>query len=133
MRAVVLVLVGLAGLKIWTHEQIFRSAAENALIGAYRDRAIEACHKDTAKDRRKDNRGGASAALVANPWANPAAVHLVIGRSDVDVAIWDVDNALWAVRYRYPQIVLDGNAQSGELTCRYDVTLGTATVKRGRS
>lgn len=120
MRAVVLILAGLAGLKVWTHEHIYRSATEDALVHAYRDSAIDACQKDRRKDRD---------AKAAN-WNNPASIQLVIGKRDVDVAIWDVDNALWPVRYKYPLLVLKSGAPGGDLTCEYDMTLGTASVSR---
>jgi len=121
MRLLVLVLAGLAGLKVWTHDHIYRSATEEAIVNAYRDRAIEAC----AKDRRKDAKG-AAAALAPS-------VSLVIGRSDVDVAIWDVDNPLWAVRFKYPQLVVTqrdvgGSAPGG--VCTYDITLDKASTAR---
>lgn len=123
MRAVVLVLVGLAGLKVWTQDHIYRSATEEALVHAYRDRAIEAC----AKGRREPRAG------VGSAWSHPSAIRLVIGKRDLDVAIWDVENALWAVRYKYPILVLDAGAQSPGLTCEYDVTLGTAAVHKPRT
>ena len=122
MRAVVLVLAGLAGLKIWAHEHIYRSATEDALVHAYRDRAIDACQKD----RRKDAKG------VAAPWSNPSSIHLVIGKRDVDVAIWDVENALWSVRYKYPLLVLKPGSAASDLTCEFDMTLGTAVVSKTR-
>ena len=49
MRAVVMILALLAGLKIWAHDQMFRSGAEEALIAAYRERAIAACQRDAAR------------------------------------------------------------------------------------
>ena len=117
MRAVVLILAGLAGLKVWTHDHIYRSATEDALVHAYRDSAIDACQKG----RRKDTDGK----LSVN-WNNTSSIHLVIGKRDVDVAIWDVDNPLWPVRYKYPLLVLKG----GDYTCEFDMTLGTASVSR---
>lgn len=123
MRALVLVLAGLAGLKIWTQDHIYRSATEEALVHAYRDRAIEACQKD----RRRDAKVGAA------HWANPASVRLVIGKEDVDVAIWDVDNPLWGVRYKYPLLVLTAAGPHAGVACEYDVTLGTAVVSKPRS
>lgn len=125
MRALVLVLAGLAGMKIWTHDHIYRSATEDALVHAYRERAIEACQKDRGKSAKVS-------AAVAMPFANPAAISLVIGKRDVDVAIWDVENALWPVRYKYPLLVLKGGGPGPDLVCEYDMTLGTATVARLR-
>lgn len=137
MRALVLLLAGMAGLKVWAQDHIYRSAAEDALVHAYRERAIDACQKDRppSADRRKD---GKSTHPATNVFANPASVRVVIGKRDVDVAIWDVDNPLWGVRYKYPLLVLHpaasgiGSASTG-LICEFDVTLGTASVQKPRS
>lgn len=125
MRALVLVLAGLAGLKVWAHDHIYRSATEDALIHAYRTHAIDACQKE----RRKDGRGVAA----APSWANASAIHIVMGKRDVDVAIWDVDNPLWAVRYKYPLLVLRSDATQDSLACEYDITLEKAVVAKPRT
>jgi hypothetical protein len=122
MRALVLVLAGMAGLKIWAHDHVYRSAAEDALVAAYRDRAIEACQKDRSR----------AAKSTAGQWSQPAAVRLVMGKRDVEVAFWDVDNPLWAVRYKYPVLVLTTGATEVAQTCEFDVTLGTAAILKPR-
>ena len=59
MRAFVLLLALLAGLKIWASEQLFRSAAEEALVAAYRDRAVAACQKEAGvKEPGRDVKAG---------------------------------------------------------------------------
>ncbi|MBA4171383.1 MAG: hypothetical protein C0511_01685 [Hyphomicrobium sp.] len=137
MRALVLLLAGLAGLKIWAQDHIYRSAAEDALVHAYRQRAIDACQVDkpSTTERRKDAK---SLQVITSPFADPASIQLVVGKRDVDVAIWDVDNARWAVRYKYPLLVLHpsaaSSAQNGAgLVCEFDITLGTATISKPRS
>ena len=49
-----------------------------------------------------------------------------IGRSGVDVNIWDVDNALWASRYKSAYLTLVPADRSA--TCEYDVTAGQAEI-----
>ena len=51
MRALVLALALLAALKIWAQYTSFRSAAEQALVVAYRDRAVTACRNEPQKSR----------------------------------------------------------------------------------
>ena len=120
MRAVVMILALLAGLKIWAHDQMFRSGAEEALIAAYRERAIAACQRDAARTLKGQSAGSAQA------WSSPAAVKVSIGRSGVDVNIWDVDNALWASRYKSAYLTLVPADRSA--TCEYDVTAGQAEI-----
>lgn len=127
MRALVLVLIGLAGLKIWTQDRLYRSATEEALINAYRATAIEACQKQRA------TKDGKTPLPPVAAWTRPAAIHLAIGRRDVDVSVWDVDNPMWAVKYKYLLLVLEPTASSFQGVCEYDVTLGTATLIKARS
>ena len=75
LRALVIALAVLAGAKIWTQDRLYRDGAQDALIRAYRERAIAACQSEQIF------RAGADAPL----WTRPASVDLVIGRSSVDV------------------------------------------------
>lgn len=128
MRLAVMILALLAGAKIWTQDQIFRSAAEDALIGAYKAKAIESCRgaelpaaiaTQSEEARRK----------LADAFATPAATRLEIGNRDIDVRIWEVDHVAWAMRYKYPYIVLDAAAAGPSVSCSYDIKLGRAVVK----
>ena len=125
MRFMVILLALLAAAKIGTQEWIARSALEEATIAAYRDRAADACQKASSKDPR--------AAPSAGPqpgWASPAETRLVIGRRDVDVRVWEIDNALWPKRFKHPFLVLVPPEGPGGLVCEYDVTLGQAALTR---
>jgi len=125
MRALVLVLAALAGVKIWTQDQILRSASAEALIQAYRDRAVQACQKDARREPVNE-----ATAVSPQAWGRPASVSLEFGRRGVDVKIWDVDNPLWNVRYKHPHLVLGMGGQRSNLVCEYDVIVGTATISR---
>lgn len=117
MRALVVILAILAGAKVWTQDHLYRQGAEDALIRAYRDRAIEACQKDSQK--------------AARPmWARPASVKLVIGRSEMDVNIWELDNALWPARFQHPHVVLTAGDRAPYSVCEYDVVEGVAVLSR---
>lgn len=124
MRALVLVLAGLAGLKVYTQDQLWRSATADAVVEAYRDRAVEACVKGGHPEAR-------AASAMRQMWTKETRVTLVIGRDDVDVAIWDVENPLWAVRFKSPRLLLTASGASGETlaACEFDVALGKATIR----
>ena len=123
MRALVLVLVLLAGAKVAIQERFYRTATEDAPVAAYRDRAIDACQKH-AKDA-KPQPGTAPLA-----WTRPASIDLVIGRRDLDVRIWDVDNELWAMRYKHPFLVLRPGDRAQGLACQYDLTWGGVQISQ---
>lgn len=119
IRVLVLVLALLAGAKVFTQERLYRQGAEEALLAAYRDRAIAACQSQEPFR---------TAATEAAPlWTRPQSVALAIGRRSVDVRIWELDNALWRARFRNPHVVLTTTPQA---VCEYDVIEGRAYLGR---
>jgi hypothetical protein len=125
MRVMVVLLALLAIAKIWAQERISRSGLEEALLAAYRDRATQACQLASSADPR------AAASPAPQPdWAKPSESRVVIGRSDVEVRLWEMDNALWPRRFKHPFLVLVAREGPGGLVCEYDVTLGRATLTR---
>jgi hypothetical protein len=122
MRAMVLALALLAGLKIWAQDSVYRSATEQALISAYRDRAVTACRKEPQRDGR-----GYALAPFPIDWANAAETRLVIGDSRLSVYPWEVDHEHWNARYRSAYLIL--SSPTG-LDCTYDLAAGTARIYR---
>lgn len=122
MRIVVLILVLLAGLKVWTQDRVYRSVLGDALVDAYRHRAIEVCRKQTAKTVPV-----ASARTVAELWSASSPAEITLGATGVDVAIWDTQNPLWQQRFRNPHLVLTGTGDSSA-HCAYDLQAGVATL-----
>jgi hypothetical protein len=119
MRMVVIGLVLLAGLKVWTQDRTYRSVMGDALVEAYRERAIEVCRKTAAK-----RPAGAASAEASGGWDSDSDAHVIIGNPDLEVAIWDTENPLWAQRFRDPHLILTG----GRAHCAYNVRGGTATL-----
>lgn len=118
MRIVAIVLALLAAAKIWTQEALYRQSTADALIAAYREKAIEACERSSAQSQR----GGKS---QRPSFAKSSQIELVIGNSSVPVNVWDVDNVRWAMRFKYPYLVIAGS-DGGR--CSYDITLARAEV-----
>lgn len=118
LRALVIALALLAGAKIWAQDRLYRDGAQDALLRAYRERAIAACQSEQIF------RLGASGPL----WTRPASVDLVIGRSDVDVRIWQLRSELWPARFKHPHVVLTLDGKARAPVCRYDVIEGRAYV-----
>jgi hypothetical protein len=135
MRALVLVLAVLAGAKVWTQERLYRDGASDALLLAYRDRAIAACQMsapDAPASRAADPIGrlsdrSAPASTASLPlWTRPASVQLAIGRSSAPVSIWEINNELWPARFKHPHVVLTANDRLPHAVCEYDVIEGRA-------
>ncbi len=125
MRVLMLALALLAGLKIWAQDSVYRTATEQALISAYRDRAIEACRKLPARADGLRAVGVASGSI----WSDPASVELAIGNRNVSVYLWEIDNPQWEARNKSPYLVL-APADNESVSCAYDSVAGTAEVIR---
>lgn len=122
MRALILALALLAGLKIWIQDSAYRTAAEEAILLAYRARAANAC-------------AGASRPVTPEPgagspvdWATGAEPRVRVGNPALPVRIWEFDHELWDARFRQPYLVL--TAPGASLSCTYDILAGTAAVAR---
>jgi hypothetical protein len=121
MRAVVIFLALLAAGKLGYHEYLFRTATRDAIIGAYKAHAVQACQQDT---------GSSSLGLGAQAWSNPKTIKVVIGKSSLDVYPWQVDHAMWNARYRNPYLFLTASQRSGTVRCEYDIVNAAASVSR---
>jgi hypothetical protein len=121
MKAVVIFLALLAAAKLGYQEYLFRSATRDALIGAYREQAVQACQKDARNQTLGLDRQG---------WANPKAIRVVIGKSSVDIYPWQVDDPMWNVRYRNPYLVLTASQRAATVSCEYDIVNASASVSR---
>jgi hypothetical protein len=121
MKAIVILLALLAAAKLGYQEYLFRISTRDAVIGAYKEHAVQACQKDA----RTQTLG-----LGPQAWANPKSVRLVIGKSSLDVYPWQVDDALWNARYRNPYLFLTANQRSATIACEYDIVNASASVSR---
>jgi hypothetical protein len=127
MKAIAIFLAFLAAAKLGYQEYLFRTATRDAIIGAYKEHAVQACQKDA----RSQTLG-----LGAQAWANPKTVRLAIGKSSVDVYPWQLDNALWNARYRNPYLYLTTSQRTGTgmgastVNCEYDIVNAAASIWR---
>ncbi len=122
MRTILLGLVLLAGMKVWFQDHTYRTAMADAVVEAYRERAIEVCRKNATKRAAGSRDDGASI------WRSAAGAEAVIGNPDIDVAIWDTQNPLWSQRFRDPHLILTAATGTSSTRCAYDVREGGATV-----
>jgi hypothetical protein len=111
----------LAAAKLGYQEYLFRGAARDALIGAYKEHAVEACQKDARTQ---------ALGLGAQIWANPKAIRLLIGKSSIEVYLWQVDDPLWNARYRNPYLLLTAAQKTATVACEYDIVNAAASVSR---
>jgi hypothetical protein len=121
LRAIVLALAVLAAAKVWSQERLYREGAEDALIRAYRERAMAACQSQEPVR---------SPAASQPLWTRPASVALEIGRKSAHVNLWEYDNALWPARFKHPHVVLTAQGGAPRSVCEYDVIEGRAYLRQ---
>lgn len=124
MRLLVIALALLAGSKVWFQESLFRAGAEDAIVAAYRDRAVEACRKSPPLAARGTSRAGQTL-----DWTRTQSITLSAGNRSVDVGLWQVDHPLWNARYRNPYLVLTPADPNAGLVCKFDVLSGEAGLE----
>jgi hypothetical protein len=122
MRFLVLALAALAGAKVWMQDTMFRSGAEEALVAAYRERAIEVC--------QKQGRDIAGQPMRGLNWSRPTSVRMITGSRHTSVYFWQVDDAAWNARYRNPYLVLRTSEHDAAPSCEYDLIYGQAQIVR---
>lgn len=118
MRTVLMLIAALAALKIWTQDRLYRTVMDDAVVQAYRDRAVQLCQKESQK---------AGKATSPALWSTNAGTEIVIGSRTANVALWDLDNPLWDVRFRHPHLVLTASG-AGKGHCSIDLIAGLASV-----
>ncbi len=119
MRTVVFGLILLAVGKVWFQDHTYRAAMSDAVVEAYRDRAVEICRLSASR------RTAASREIVA-AWGPSSKAEPVVGNPDIHVAIWDTQNPLWSQRFRDLHLVL--TSTNSATRCAYDVQRGAATL-----
>lgn len=123
VRIVVAVLAILAALKFWTSDWLYRSGLEEAVSAAYLAEARAACQLRPETDAR-----GMPFVVGTLDWQQTTDVEILTGNARLDVAIWQVDNALWNQRYRNPVIRLSVGDALSKVVCDYDVIARRADI-----
>lgn len=118
MRSLVVVLVLLAAAKIGAQQYLVDSAKSDVIVNAYRERAVGAC-QDAVK------RGNLR---VGQEWVRASDARVVIGKSSLDVQLWQLDHALWTSKYKSPFLFLTISEQPAKIYCEYDISQGVASV-----
>jgi hypothetical protein len=121
MRTFVLFLALLAAAKLGYQEYLFRGSTRDTIVSAYKERAAVACQKDAK---------GLNLGITPQAWLNPRSVRLVIGKSSVDVYLWQLNDAMWNARYRNPYLFLSLGEHPGSVICEYDIVNAAASVYR---
>ena len=105
----------MAGGKVWLQDRYHRAIYDEALIAAYQGKATASCQREL-------ERGWAKLGPLTL-----STLGVRIGNPGTPVAIWDVNNALWDVRYRHPHLLLAAEPR-GDVRCSFDIFAGLANV-----
>jgi hypothetical protein len=119
MRKVAIIIALIFIARIGYEQVMYRSATYDVIVGTHAKSAIKACAKDAANPK-------AAEAL----WAQPSSVKLVIGKSDLDVYFWQVNDLMWQARYKNPYLFITTRNEPNYLLCEYDIMRRSAFVQR---
>lgn len=123
MRKLVVLVVCLIAVKLGYQDYLFRASAREVIVSTFQDRALQVCQRH-AKASVVTPAGVASTAS----WSRPASVSLMIGKSGLDVWLWQVNSQQWNARYRNPYLLIVAERSSASLACEYDILNGSAQV-----
>jgi hypothetical protein len=118
MRLIIFLLFALAIGKVGTQAYIRQQSATATIINAYREHAVAAC-------RQSAFGGQISQGLGTNP-----DIELVIGKSDLDVRLWQTSHRDWSARYRDPFLIVRSGPAGSQTACEYDINRGTVLAHR---
>lgn len=119
MRVVKGILVAIALLvmgKLGLQEYLRQKATHNVIVNAYREHAIAACQQRSAHT------------INQAAWSRPSSVRLTIGKSDLDVYLWQTNHRLWNARYRNAYLYVTIDDANAHIYCEYDISNDMAWV-----
>lgn len=119
MKRLALCLFWLAVAKVVLVEHLQRTALADAVLATHERTAVLACAR-IAVEQTGD-------AADAAAWSREARVRVLGGERGVDVALWQVDHADWARRYRRVSLLVSP-ADGGARRCRFDIAAGRAEL-----
>jgi hypothetical protein len=116
MRILLLIIAVLAVANFTVHEYIDRTAKRDIIVAAYRGNAIAACQREAIQR------------VEPQAWNSPSSVKLRIGKSDLDVYVWQTKHKLWKARYQNPYLFVTLGTKGAAIYCDYDISNDTASV-----
>jgi hypothetical protein len=120
---VVIILALLVAAKVWAQDRMYREAAGEALLAAYKLHAEAACVGRPQTDAR-----GMPVAVGSVDWKAAETAEIILGNSRLSVPIWQVDHPQWNARYKNPIVRLTVGDRYSRLACDYDVLAGSAEL-----
>jgi hypothetical protein len=120
MRVFVFVLLLLVAAKVGTQQYLVSTAKDEIIVAAYRDRAVAACR----------NAARSTLLELSSSWTPPRDMRVVIGKSTLDVALWQIDSALWETRYKTPYLIFPILDAPKPVYCQFNIAQGAASLIR---
>ncbi len=110
MRILIFFLLALALGKVGAQSYIRQQSANETIVSAYREHALAACQQNGQKTPN-------------------VSVELVIGKSDLNVRLWQTGHAQWSARYKDPFILIKSKANDRAVICEYNINRGTVATR----
>ena len=116
LKGIVIAVALIAVSKFGLQEYLRQEATNDVIVSAFREHAIAACRRNAGY------RVGQSA------WSQPSNVRLSIGKSDLNVYLWQTNHRLWNARYRNAYLYITIDDETAHVYCEYDITNDMARV-----
>ncbi|MAI46333.1 MAG: hypothetical protein CBC34_010275 [Hyphomicrobiaceae bacterium TMED74] len=97
-------------------EYIRLSAKHDVIVDAFREHAIAACRQNSNEKLRNA------------AWNQASQVRLSIGKSDLNVYLWQTNHRLWKARYSNAYLYITINDDKAHMHCEYDISSDMAWV-----
>ena len=125
MRKLVIVVLALVAAKLGYQDYLFRMSTREVIVSTFQDRAVQMCQRHAHASVITP-----AGTAATNGWSNPASVSLLIGKSGLDVHLWQINSTQWNARYRNPYLLIIAEHSATSLACEYDILNGSAQVYR---
>jgi hypothetical protein len=111
----------LAAGKLAAREHLYRGGTSDAIVLAYRERALDACRILGAE---------AKDAAAVRAMNHPTEITMRVGDPSRPVMLWQVDREEWTVRFRNPQLLVAHRDRGAHYMCIYDVLTTAAHLMK---
>lgn len=115
-KGIIVTIVLLFASNLVLQEYIRHNATHGVIIDAFREHAIAACRQNSNEKMRNA------------AWNQPSQVRLSIGKSDLDVYLWQTNHRLWKARYSNAYLYITINDANAHIYCEYDISTDMAWV-----
>lgn len=121
MRGLVILVLVLAAAKIGYQDMIYRQTLAETLMTTYRADAEKSCQREAAQR---------NLSVSTLSWSSPEEIELTVGKSNLNMSLWQVGAELWDSNARIPYLRIVARKEPFAIVCEFDLLRLQASVFR---